>query len=238
MPTPDEIYQQVLRDEVANGSSPEVARARAAAARARAEQQDHVARGEGPSVRAGGSRPQSPRAAGTADNRANAVPERVQRLLAVVKPEALERVERQPLDRVSVWPHLLAAEAVALLIVLALLTVFSAAVDAPLREMANFNSTPNPSKAPWYFLGLQELLRYFHPQVAGVTLPTLVIITLMATPFIDRNPSTHPDDRKFAIVLFSFFLLSFSVLMTIGMFFRGPGFNFVFPWKSGIFFEL
>jgi menaquinol-cytochrome c reductase cytochrome b/c subunit len=118
------------------------------------------------------------------------------------------------------------------------ITIFSVAVDAPLRSLANFNQTPNPSKAPWYFLGLQELLRYFHPQVAGVTIPTVIIIGLAAAPFIDRNPSTSPDDRKLAIVLFSFFVLTFAVLTIIGMFFRGPGFNFVYPWKDGIFFEL
>jgi menaquinol-cytochrome c reductase cytochrome b/c subunit len=167
-----------------------------------------------------------------------AVPERVQRLLAVVKPEAIQKVERRPMDRVNVWPHLMAAEFVALLVVTAAVTFFSIAVDAPLRELSNFNQTPNPSKAPWYFLGLQELLRYFHPQVAGVTIPQVIIIILMAFPFIDRNPSTRPDDRKLAIVIFSFFMLSFAVLTTIGMFFRGPGFNFVFPWEGGIFFEL
>ncbi|HEX2235502.1 MAG TPA: menaquinol-cytochrome c reductase cytochrome b subunit, partial [Actinomycetota bacterium] len=175
------------------------------------------------------------RAAGNGDV---AVPERVQRLLAVVKPEAIQKVERQPMDRVNVWPHLMAAEFVSLLVVTALVTIFSVAVDAPLRELANFNQTPNPSKAPWYFLGLQELLRYFHPQVAGVTIPTVIIIALFALPFIDRNPSTRPDDRKLGIVLFSFFFLTFSVLVIIGMFFRGPGFNFVYPWQGGIFFEL
>ena len=166
------------------------------------------------------------------------MPERVQRLLAVVKPEAIQKIERQPMDRVNVWPHLMAAEFVALLVVMLALTLFSTIVDAPLRQLANFNQTPNPSKAPWYFLGLQELLRYWHPQVAGVTIPTVIIIALFAAPFIDRNPSNRPDDRKLAIVLFTFFVISFAVLNTIGMFFRGPGFNFVFPWDGGIFFEL
>ncbi|MGI8942115.1 MAG: hypothetical protein ACR2H7_09555, partial [Actinomycetota bacterium] len=157
-------------------------------------------------------------------NGSGAVPERVQRLLAVVKPEAIQKVERQPMDRVNVWPHLMAAEMVALLVVLGALTIFSLMVDAPLRELSNFNQTPNPSKAPWYFLGLQELLRYFHPQVAGVRIPTVVVIALFAAPYIDRNPSTRPDNRKFAIVMFSFFLLTFAVLTILGMFFRGPGF--------------
>nr|MDP9067515.1 menaquinol-cytochrome c reductase cytochrome b subunit [Actinomycetota bacterium] len=189
-----------------------------------------------PAARAGTGAP-AKKAVGNGN--AAAVPERVQRLLAVVKPEAIQKVERQPMDRVNVWPHLMAAEFVSLLVVMAMITLFSVAVDAPLRELANFSQTPNPSKAPWYFLGLQELLRYFHPQPAGVTIPTVIIIGLFATPFIDRNPSTRPDDRKLAIVIFTFFVISFAILTTIGMFFRGPGFNFVYPWETGpIFFEL
>jgi hypothetical protein len=204
----------------------------AAAAAATAKPAAAAAR---PAARAAGGGGGAKKAVG---NGGPAVPERVQRLLAVVKPEAIQKVERRPMDRVNVWPHLMAAEFVALLVVLAAVTFFSIAVDAPLRELSNFNQTPNPSKAPWYFLGLQELLRYFHPQVAGVTIPQVIIIVMMAFPFIDRNPSTRPDDRKLAIVIFSFFMLSFAVLTTIGMFFRGPGFNWVYPWESGIFFEL
>ena len=267
MPTPDEIYEQVLAEETKKGSSPAVAQARAKAARVRAQRgagqparpaaQPSGTTSEAPETKApaaaaaaagGGARPAAARAAGqprpesparrAAGNGPAAVPERVQRLLAVVKPEAIQKVERQPMDRVNVWPHLMAGEFVALLVVLAVLTFFSVTVDAPLRELANFNQTPNPSKAPWYFLGLQELLRYFHPQVAGVTIPTVIIIGLMAAPFIDRNPSTRPDERKLAIVLFSFFILSFAVLVIVGAFFRGPGFNWVFPWDGGIFFEL
>ena len=167
-----------------------------------------------------------------------AVPERVQRLLAVVKPEAIQKVERQPMDRVKSGPDLMAAELISLMVVLLFLTIFSATVDAPLRELANFNQTPNPSKAPWYFLGLQELLRYFHPQVAGVTIPTVIIIGLMAAPYIDRNPSTR---RTIASSRSSCSRSSFSASrssLILGMFFRGPGFNFVYPWKGGIFFEL
>lgn len=273
MPTPDEVYEQVLADETAKGSSPAVAQARAKAARVRAERgakdptkasgetspppsSNPTAKGGGaaeapaaeakPAAAATATKPAAkkptgaPAKKGAAGNGAGpAVPERVQRLLAVVKPEAIQKVERQPMDRVNVWPHLMAAEFVSLLVVTALLTFFATAVDAPLRELANFNTTPNPSKAPWYFLGLQELLRYFHPQVAGVSIPTVIIIALMATPFVDRNPSTRPDDRKLAIVIFSFFMLSFAVLTILGMFFRGPGFNFVYPWDGGyLFFEL
>jgi menaquinol-cytochrome c reductase cytochrome b/c subunit len=282
MPTPDEVFEQVLAEETAKGSSPAVAQARAKAARVRAqrgsknpsvpdkstapappgnpdasgstaapaaETKPAAAAAAKPAATAtqtkpaAAAKPASKPTSGAPAQRAvgngsAAVPERVQRLLAVVKPEAIQKVERQPMDRVNVWPHLMAAEMVALLVVLAAVTIFSIAVDAPLRELSNFNQTPNPSKAPWYFLGLQELLRYFHPQVAGVTIPTVIIIALFAAPYIDRNPSTSPDSRKLAIVLFSFFMLTFAVLTIIGMFFRGPGFNFVFPWEGGIFFEL
>ncbi|MDQ3662431.1 MAG: menaquinol-cytochrome c reductase cytochrome b subunit [Actinomycetota bacterium] len=290
MPTPDEVYEQVLKEETDKGSAPAVAQGRAKAARVRAQrgatnpskpdpatapppdrvkealggapaaqaqpqpqaeasEQPKAEASEQPKAAATASKPASSRPAARPSSGAPtkkavgngagpAVPERVQRLLAVVKPEAIQKVERQPMDRVNVWPHLMAAEFVSLLVVMALLTFFSLGVDAPLRELANFNQTPNPSKAPWYFLGLQELLRYFHPQVAGVTIPNVLILTAFAAPFIDRNPSTRPDDRKLAIVLFSFFMLSFAGLTIIGMFFRGPGFNFVFPWDGGIFFEL
>src|SRR5919201_1497354 len=93
------------------------------------------------------------------------------RLLAMVPPEGIQRAEARQEDKVNVGPHLLLREAVAAFAVFAFVTVFSMVVNAPLRELANSNLTPNPSKAPWYFLGLQELLRYFHPMVAGVTIP-------------------------------------------------------------------
>ena len=110
--------------------------------------------------------------------------------------------------------------------------------STPLLELANVNETPNPSKAPWYFLGLQELLTMFHPMVAGVTLPGIGLIGLILAPYTDRNPSNKPEDRKFAISLFTIFLMAWAVLVLIGSFFRGPGQNFVFPWKDGLFFEL
>jgi menaquinol-cytochrome c reductase cytochrome b/c subunit len=100
--------------------------------------------------------------------------------------------------------------------------------------MANINQTPNPSKAPWYFLGLQELLRYFHPQVAGVLIPQWILVGFMAVPYIDRNPATKPEDRKLAIVMFTIYLLFFAVLTIVGSLFRGPGFNWIYPWQIPI----
>jgi hypothetical protein len=160
------------------------------------------------------------------------------RLLALVPPEGVQRVEREQGDRVNTFPHLMIEEFVALLIVTAFLTVFSTVVNAPLRELANPNLTPNPSKAPWYFLGLQELLRYFHPMVAGVTIPTFILFGLAAVPYVDRNPSTKPGDRKLAITLFTMLFMFGATLTIVGSFFRGPGFNWVWPWSQGLFFEL
>jgi menaquinol-cytochrome c reductase cytochrome b/c subunit len=161
-----------------------------------------------------------------------------QRLLTVVKAGSIQDVKATPIDKVHVWPHLLVAEFVASLVCTAFLLVFSAVVNAPLLQMANINRTPNPSKAPWYFLGLQELLTMFHPMVAGVTIPGMGIFALMLAPYVDRNPSHKPEDRKFAISIFTIFMMFWAVLVIIGSFFRGPGFNFVFPWRAGIFFDL
>jgi quinol---cytochrome c reductase cytochrome c subunit, bacillus type len=160
------------------------------------------------------------------------------RLLALVAPEGVQRVEREQGDRVNTFPHLLLEELLSLVIVTAALIVFSTFVNAPLRELANPNLTPNPSKAPWYFLGLQELLRYFHPMVAGVLVPTLFFGFLFVLPYADRNPSSKPGDRKLAIVLFTMLLMFFAVLTIIGAFFRGPGFNFTWPWVDGVYFDL
>ena len=180
-------------------------------------------------------------AAATADN-GGPVPTgpggHTQRLLTVVKSGSIQDVRATPLDKVHVWPHLLVVEFVAALIITAFTLIFSIFVNAPLLELANFNATPNPSKAPWYFLGLQELLTMFHPMVADVTIPGMGMFALILAPYIDRNPSNKPNDRKFVISLFTIFLMFWAVLVIIGSFFRGPGFNFVFPWNVGLFFEL
>ncbi|HMG41267.1 MAG TPA: menaquinol-cytochrome c reductase cytochrome b subunit [Acidimicrobiales bacterium] len=212
---------------------------RSKAARARAE--------GGPGASAGGQATgtatavatAAPAAAGTAAPPLAAGPGgHTQRLLTVVKSGSIQDIKATPQDKVHVWPHLLAVEFVAALSCTAFLLVFSIFVNAPLLQLANFNQTPNPSKAPWYFLGLQELLTMFHPMVAGVTIPGLGLVALIFAPYTDRNPSHKPEDRKFAISLFTLFLMFWAVLVMIGSFFRGPGFNFVFPWNDGIFFEL
>jgi quinol-cytochrome oxidoreductase complex cytochrome b subunit len=157
-----------------------------------------------------------------------------QRLLTVVKAGSIQDVRATPMDKVHTWPHLIVGEFVASLAMTAFLLVFSVFVNAPLLGMANFNQTPNPSKAPWYFLGLQELLTMFHPMVAGVTIPGVALVALGAAGYIDKNPSNKPEDRKFAIAMMTMFLMFWAVLVIIGSFFRGEGFNFILPWRQGV----
>jgi len=160
------------------------------------------------------------------------------RLLALVPPEGIQRVEREQGDRINVWPHLLVEELIAFLLASVTLVIFSTFFNAPLRELANPNLTPNPSKAPWYFLGLQELLRYFHPMVAGISVPTFILVGLAAVPFVDRNPSVKAGDRKIALTMLTILFMFGATLTIIGCFFRGPGYNWVWPWAQGVFFEL
>jgi menaquinol-cytochrome c reductase cytochrome b/c subunit len=163
---------------------------------------------------------------------------RTQRLLTVVKARAIQNVKAEPTDKVNTWPHLMLMEFGALLAITGLLVIMAVVIHSPLLEPANFNATPNPSKAPWYFLGLQELLSYFDPQIAGVMVPLFIgMIGFMMIPFVDKNPSTRPTDRKFAIMLYSFFLAGAATLTIIGVLFRGQGFNFTYPWRDGVFFD-
>ncbi|MDX1658675.1 MAG: hypothetical protein R3343_07640 [Nitriliruptorales bacterium] len=160
------------------------------------------------------------------------------RLLALVPPSGIQQVQSKQQDKVYTWPHLLVVEFVALLAITAVTLIVSYFLDATFRDLANPNLTPNPSKAPWYFLGLQELLRYFHPMVAGVTIPGVGLIVLGATAFFDKNPSAKPENRKFASMAMTFFLVLWTMLVFAGSFFRGPGFNWIWPWLDGLYFEL
>lgn len=135
-----------------------------------------------------------------------------------------------------VWPDLLYIEFIALIICSVLLILWAIYLRAPLEEPANPAATPNPSKAPWYFLGLQEMLVYYDPWYAGVVLPSIIIVGLMAIPYIDTNPKGNGyytfHERKFAIGIFLFGYLALWVFMIItGTFLRGPGWNFFGPFE-------
>ena len=160
------------------------------------------------------------------------------RTLAVVRQEAITRVEKPLEDSVFVWPHLLVREFFAATAVMVMVTLLSLQINAPLQGPANPNVTPNPAKAPWYFLGLQELLHYFPPTTAGVMVPGLTLAALAVLPYVDRNPSRAYADRKVAIVTFTMFLMFWAVITLAGSFFRGPGWLWAWPWQNGVYFDL
>ncbi|NTV01363.1 MAG: cytochrome C [Chlorobiaceae bacterium] len=138
---------------------------------------------------------------------------------------------------VDTFKPLVRIELIISLVVMLFLTIWSIWVDAPLEEIANPTITPNPAKAPWYFLGLQELLVYFDPWLAGVVLPTLIVVGLLAIPYIDINPKGNGyytfEERKYAIVIFAFgFFILWLLLIVIGVFDRGPGWLWYWPWEE------
>ena len=139
-------------------------------------------------------------------------------------------------EKVHVWPYLVRLEFLCALFVTIGLTVWSIVIDAPLEEAANPTKTPNPSKAPWYFLGLQDILVYFDPWFAGVVAPVLIIVGLMLIPYLDINPKGNGyytyHERKVAIWVYSFgFLVLWIALIIMGVFLRGPGWNLFMPWQ-------
>jgi hypothetical protein len=140
-------------------------------------------------------------------------------------------------DKVHTWPHLVRAEFLCSIGIILLLLVWSLLVDAPLEEPANPTRTPNPSKAPWYFLGLQEMLVFFDPWHAGVVLPTFIIVGLMVIPYIDINPKGNGyytwEHRKWELITFfvGFHILWVSLII-IGTFLRGPGWNWFWFWEK------
>jgi hypothetical protein len=147
-----------------------------------------------------------------------------------------EPIEKAEADRVWVWPDLVYTELISLIVCSVVLILWSIFLKAPLEQPANPASTPNPSKAPWYFLGLQEMLVYFDPWLAGVVLPGLIIVGLIAIPYIDRNPKGNGyytfNERKAEIAIFLFgFAVLWSSLIVLGTFLRGPNWNFFGPFE-------
>lgn len=147
----------------------------------------------------------------------------------------LEKTESD--EKIFCWPDLVYVEFITAILVLVFLIVWSILIPAPLEEPANPTHAPNPSKAPWYFLGLQELLVYFDPWFAGVVLPTLIILGLMAIPYIDMNPRGSGyytvSQRPMAIFLFLLgYLVFWIVYIQMGTFLRGPNWNFFGPFEN------
>lgn len=159
---------------------------------------------------------------------------------AALNDQAIE--EGKPLiesgsdDKVLVWPDLVYIELIALVLCTAFLIVWAIILPAPLEQPADPNVAPNPAKAPWYFLGLQEMLVYFDPWLAGVLLPGLIIVGLIAIPYIDKNPRGNGyytfKQRPFAITTFLFgFIILWVLLIIFGTFLRGPNWNFFGPYE-------
>ena len=139
-------------------------------------------------------------------------------------------------EKVLVWPNLVYIELICLVLFSVVLGIWGIGLKAPLEEPANPAESPNPSKAPWYFLGLQEMLVYYDPWLAGVVFPSLIIIGLMAIPFIDVNPKGSGyytfKERKWEITIFLFgFVILWVLLIILGTFLRGPNWNFFGPYE-------
>ena len=160
---------------------------------------------------------------------------------AAINDERIERGEppreaEESNRRVLVWPDLVYSELICMVLVTVVLVLWSVEIKAPLEEPANPGSTPNPSKAPWYFLGLQEMLVYFDPWIAGVVIPTLILSGLIVVPYCDRNPKGVGyytlKERPFAISTFLFgFVVLWISLIIMGTFLRGPNWNFFGPYE-------
>ena len=139
-------------------------------------------------------------------------------------------------EKLFTWPDLVYTELLCMILLTIVMTVWSIGLRAPLEEAANPNVSPNPAKAPWYFLGLQEMLVYFDPWLAGVVLPTVIVVGLMAIPYIDTNPRGNGyysfAERKWEIGVFLYgFIVLWSFLIITGTFLRGPNWNFFGPFE-------
>lgn len=155
-----------------------------------------------------------------------------ERVLGTVTPPAGAAAPPRP-DLVPVWPNLLFRELLVTLGFLALLTALSLVVDAPLEDPADPSHTPNPAKAPWYFVGLQELLVYFDPWLAGAAIPLLIVLGLAAIPYVDpgrEDVGVYTFRRRpLAVTVFLAGVAGWFALIAVGLWFRGPGWSWTWP---------
>ena len=147
------------------------------------------------------------------------------------------KVEEGPEDTVFSWPHLLIREVLVFFGLLIVLVIVSLLFDAPLEELANPAHPTNPAKAPWYFLGLQDLVSY-DALIGGIVVPAGTVILLMLVPYIDRDPKGvgvwFSPQRKLAITLFTIFMVTQLVLIFVGTYMRGPNWAFYWPWQEWV----
>lgn len=156
--------------------------------------------------------------------------------LAAIKPKGEEMEGPEPAKLLS-FPHLVFKEFICAMLLSLLLIIVSMTINAPLEDVANPSKTPNPSKAPWYFVGLQEMLVYFDPWIAGVMVPLLIIIGLSVIPYVDRNPRgvggyAGIKQRPFAVTIYSIGVFAWFALIIFGCYFRGPAWLVYMPWES------
>ncbi len=146
------------------------------------------------------------------------------------------QVGKEPEEMTTTWPHLLLREVNLFLLVMIVIMGMSVLFGAPLEEMANPSVTPNPAKAPWYFVGLQEMLSWGPPFWGGIFVPTVAVVGLILVPYIDRSRVGtgvwfHPSRRVYNII-FTVFVVVFIGLTLVGLFMRGPNWGFYWPWEA------
>ena len=160
-------------------------------------------------------------------------PDKTYSLMAIVEGESFQ-VEKGPEDTVQSWPHLLVRELLLFLLVFVVILGISLVFNAPLEEAANPLHSTNPAKAPWYFVGIQELVSY-SAFLGGIVAPALIVGFLLLLPYLDRNPKGtgvwFSRERKVAVLLFTLFVIVMVVLVLIGQFFRGPNWGLYLPWS-------
>ena len=155
-------------------------------------------------------------------------------LMSLMKGKSL-LTDKEPEDTESTFPHLVSKELTFTIIAVVVLLVISYFFNAPLEEMANPEKTPSPAKAPWYFLGIQEMISWASPFWSGVVIPGLIIIILIALPYLDRDPRGvgvwFSPERKRIVTIFTLAVIFFAVLILIGEYCRGPGWEWYWPWE-------
>jgi quinol-cytochrome oxidoreductase complex cytochrome b subunit len=162
------------------------------------------------------------------------VPDKTYSLMGTVEGESIH-IEKGPEDTVLSWPNLILREALVFLLVFIVILGISLLFNAPLEEAANPLHSTNPAKAPWYFVGIQELVSY-SAFLGGILVPAGIVFSLLLLPYLDRNPKGtgiwFSGERKLGIFLFSLFVLSMVVLIFIGEFVRGPNWDLYWPWVN------